>query len=138
MRGARGSGLAGALQGIATPPSVTTNATTLYLFTIGLIVETFHITEHTAQVYQHAWLGWPISDAHGIIFFLDLEWNHFIFNSLYWIFLLVVFRRCTFQPRTFATTAFLRPSRFRRTMSANTFSACNSTSRPRANLASAS
>lgn len=62
-----------------------------YVFLGAVLYQTFHWVEHLAQVYQHWWLGIPILEAHGILFFFDLEWNHFVFNTLYWIGLFVVF-----------------------------------------------
>lgn len=69
---------------------------TLYIFAAALIGQTFHMIEHAAQVYQHAILGLSISESHGILFFLDLEWNHLIFNALYVGLLAVVFFQCRF------------------------------------------
>ena len=54
------------------------------------------MVEHVAQVYQHAVLGLSIAASHGILFFLDLEWNHMIFNALYFVLLAVVFVKCRF------------------------------------------
>lgn len=71
----------------------------VYAFTAALMVQTFHMVEHVAQVYQHAILGLGIKDSHGILFFLDLEWNHFIFNSLYFALLAAVFFSCGFHRR---------------------------------------
>lgn len=50
---------------------------------LALAVQGFHWIEHLAQVYQHWWLSLPIKESRGILFFLDLEWNHFVFNSVY-------------------------------------------------------
>lgn len=54
---------------------------------LALILQFFHLIEHAAQVYQHWWLALPIKESKGILFFLDLEWNHLAFNALYLIFL---------------------------------------------------
>lgn len=62
----------------------------LVVFGTSLLYQILHWIEHVAQVYQHWWLGLPIAGSHGIIFFLDLEWNHFVFNTLYLAGLLVV------------------------------------------------
>jgi hypothetical protein len=69
---------------------------TVWAFTIALVAQTFHMVEHVAQVYEHAVLGWTIGASHGIIFFLDFEWNHFLFNTTYFIALLFVFVSCGF------------------------------------------
>lgn len=53
------------------------------LLVIALIVQFFHYTEHVAQVYQHWWHGLPIKESQGILYFLNLEWNHLIFNGTY-------------------------------------------------------
>jgi hypothetical protein len=44
-----------------------------------------HYIEHLAQYYQHAFLYLSIKESHGILFFADLEWNHFVFNLLYFV-----------------------------------------------------
>ncbi|MEK7560408.1 MAG: hypothetical protein AAB539_00430 [Patescibacteria group bacterium] len=54
-----------------------------YLFAGALAYQILHWIEHIAQVYQHWWLGLPAKASHGILFFLDLEWNHFVFNTGY-------------------------------------------------------
>ncbi len=54
------------------------------VFGASLAYQILHWVEHAAQAYQHAWLGLSILRSHGIVFFLDLEWNHFVFNTLYW------------------------------------------------------
>ncbi len=69
---------------------------TVYVFTFALVAQTFHIVEHVAQVYQHAILGLSIQESHGILFFLDFEWNHLVFNALYFALLAVVFFQCKF------------------------------------------
>lgn len=56
---------------------------TIYLLAMGLAAQTFHMTEHFGQLYQHAILGWSIKASAGIVYFLNLEWNHFTFNLLY-------------------------------------------------------
>lgn len=70
--------------------------TTIYAFALAMLLQTFHIIEHVAQVYQHAIRGLSIPESHGILFFLDLEWNHWIFNTLYFALLAVVFFQCNF------------------------------------------
>ncbi len=63
----------------------------VFIFTGALIIQTLHITEHVVQVYQHAILGLSINESQGILWFLDLEWNHFVFNVVYLILLSMVF-----------------------------------------------
>ena len=50
------------------------------LYLSALAIQFFHLVEHLAQVYQHWWLGLR---GQGLLFFLDLEWNHFLFNLGY-------------------------------------------------------
>jgi len=50
------------------------------LYLSALTIQFFHLVEHLAQVYQHWWLGLR---GQGLLFFLDLEWNHFLFNLGY-------------------------------------------------------
>lgn len=69
---------------------------TIYAFTVAMLLQTFHMIEHVAQAYQHGVLGLSISESHGILFFLDLEWNHRVFNALYFALLAVVFFQCNF------------------------------------------
>ena len=57
------------------------------VFTVALVLQSGHMVEHVAQLYQHAVLWWPIKESHGILFFADLEWNHFIFNTTYFLLL---------------------------------------------------
>lgn len=53
------------------------------ILAFALVIQGFHWIEHLAQMYQHWWLSLPIKESKGILFFLDLEWNHFVFNSAY-------------------------------------------------------
>ena len=66
---------------------------TTITFLVALIIQFFHWIEHVAQVYQHWWLGLSIKESHGILFFLDLEWNHLIFNTLYFVLLMIVWQK---------------------------------------------
>lgn len=63
----------------------------LYAFAIALFLQGAHMIEHFAQLYQYQILRMPIYEAHGILFFLDLEYNHFWFNLLYALALAYVF-----------------------------------------------
>jgi hypothetical protein len=53
------------------------------------------MAEHFAQLYEHLpapiGLGWSIKASAGIVYFLNLEWNHFLFNLLYLLLLGYVF-----------------------------------------------
>ena len=62
-----------------------------WIFCIALILQGFHMVEHFAQMYQFFVLQVPAFAAHGILFFLDLEWNHFHFNLAYFLLLAYVF-----------------------------------------------
>ena len=66
---------------------------TLLIFLGALAIQFFHWIEHIAQVYQHMWLALSIKESRGILFFLDLEWNHLIFNALYLVLLIIVWQR---------------------------------------------
>ncbi|GBC70448.1 hypothetical protein HRbin02_00215 [Candidatus Calditenuaceae archaeon HR02] len=57
------------------------------------VTQTLHMIEHSVQMYQHLVLGLPPKLANGLLFFLDLEWNHFIFNTLYLVFLAIILVR---------------------------------------------
>lgn len=63
------------------------NHNIFYLLSFTLLVQFFHYTEHMVQVYQHWWQGLPIKASRGILYFLDFEWNHLIFNAAYLILL---------------------------------------------------
>lgn len=62
----------------------------VFVFSLGLFYQGLHYLEHLAQLYQHAVLNVSILHAHGILFFLDLEWNHFIFNFFYFFVLITL------------------------------------------------
>ena len=49
----------------------------LSVFLIAVVVQTFHQIEHFSQIYQRLWLGVGPQHARRILFFLDVEWNHF-------------------------------------------------------------
>jgi hypothetical protein len=57
------------------------------IFTNAIIYQIFHHIEHLTQIFQWWYLGYKTSSSKGIIFFLDLEWNHFIFDSGYFLML---------------------------------------------------
>lgn len=63
---------------------------TASIFVLALLVQALHEVEHVAQVYQRLWLGMGPQQAHGILFFLDVEWNHFLFNLGYLLLLSLV------------------------------------------------
>lgn len=53
----------------------------LALFFVLLVGQSVHFVEHIAQVIQIHLLGFDVSQAHGIIGQLDLEWTHFLFDA---------------------------------------------------------
>mgnify|MGYP000732668944 CR=1 FL=1 len=57
----------------------------------GLAYQIAHHTEHLTQIYQYWYLHLRAMSSKGIIFFLDLEWNHFIFDMGYFWLLFVAF-----------------------------------------------
>lgn len=59
-----------------------------FILFVGLIFQMGHHYEHVSQIFQWWYLGQHSSVSKGIIFFLDLEWNHFIFDGLYFFLLL--------------------------------------------------
>lgn len=63
------------------------NRTAWYLLFVALVIQFFHYTEHLTQIYQHWWHGLPIKESGGILYFLNLEWNHLIFNATYLVLL---------------------------------------------------
>ncbi len=83
--------LATPLKRFATPVSIPLPAWVVALFTYLIIEQFFHQAEHVTQMYQFAFLGMSAHDAHGFVWFLDDEWNHFVFNGLYLIGLTIVF-----------------------------------------------
>ncbi len=76
---------------------------TVYLLAMGLAAQTFHMVEHFGQLYEHLpipiGLGWTIKQSAGIIYFLNLEWNHWAFNTLYLILLAYVFLALRFYSK---------------------------------------
>ncbi|MEM0445236.1 MAG: hypothetical protein QXY54_04655 [Nitrososphaerota archaeon] len=57
------------------------------------VAQTLHMFEHSVQMYQHVVLGLPTKLSNGLLFFLDLEWNHFFFNTIYLLLLSIVLAR---------------------------------------------
>ena len=53
----------------------------VYMFVATVVIQTLHMVEHVAQVFQKFVLDY--SYAHGLIGSLDLEQVHFTFNLLY-------------------------------------------------------
>ena len=62
---------------------------TAWIFLAGYVYQTLHMVEHVAQAYQYTFMGLPASESNGIIWFANLEWNHFLFNAGYEVFLIV-------------------------------------------------
>src|SRR5436853_4210321 len=50
-----------------------------------LVYQILHHFEHVSQIYQYWYLGQTAALSRGVVFFLDLEWNHFIFDTGYFI-----------------------------------------------------
>ncbi len=61
------------------------------LFSGLLLYQFFHQAEHVTQMYQFQFLGFSTQEAHGFVWFLDDEWNHFVFNVGYMIGMSTVF-----------------------------------------------
>jgi hypothetical protein len=51
------------------------------IFFIALVLQGAHHLEHVTQIFQWWYLGLLPPMSKGIVFFLDLEWNHFIFDT---------------------------------------------------------
>lgn len=82
------------MSGAAPKPSLTAwpaKPWVTLVFAAALAYQILHWVEHLAQFYQHWWLGLSLLHSHGILFFFDFEWNHFTFNTLYWLGLIAVF-----------------------------------------------
>jgi hypothetical protein len=63
----------------------------LPLFTVLLVYQFFHQAEHVTQMYQFQFLGFTVQESHGFVWFLDEEWNHFVFNVGYMLGIGVIF-----------------------------------------------
>lgn len=63
----------------------------LLLFTAAVAYGVTHVIEHVIQLYQHTVFNLDILHSHGILFFFDTEWIHFLFNSLMFASLLAVY-----------------------------------------------
>jgi len=72
-------------------PGVFAPVWVVYLFASALLFQSFHTLEHLIQLYQHAVLGIDIIHAHGLLFFFDTEWIHFLFNTSYLTCLFIIF-----------------------------------------------
>lgn len=79
-----------------------------------IVYQTVHHAEHVAQIFQYWYLGQHKSVSRGIVFFLDLEWNHFIFDSLLFLLLIPV---CWLYLRSWKA-AGLKPHPFTRRLMA--------------------
>ena len=83
------------------------------LFTYLIIEQFFHQAEHVTQMYQFQFLGMTAGDSHGFVWFLDDEWNHFVFNALYMTGITIVFAmlyrslRAGGIAKTFAHTGYM-------------------------------
>ncbi len=76
----------------------------LIVFIAAMLYQFFHMIEHVVQAYQHWWLGRSIAESSGVLFFLNLEWNHFLFNLGYFIALAYLVFRFT------SNSTILRPT----------------------------
>ena len=56
-----------------------------FVMLLGLLYQIVHHFEHIAQIFQYWYLGLTASSSKGVLFFLDLEWNHFIFDTGYFL-----------------------------------------------------
>lgn len=70
----------------------------LILYFVALLAQGFHLLEHTVQSYQYGWLSIPAADAHGLVAFLDVEWNHFAYGWVWWFSLVVLWCAFKFAP----------------------------------------
>lgn len=59
------------------------------IFGMALIYQSAHHSEHVTQIFQWWYMSLPPPQAKGIIFFADLEWNHYIFDKGYFILLMI-------------------------------------------------
>ena len=66
------------------------NKSIFYLVVATTLAQGLHMVEHATQVYQHAILGYTLATSHGLVFFLDFEWNHFVFDIFVYLSLLTV------------------------------------------------
>ncbi len=62
-----------------------------------LLIQSFHMLEHYAQVFQKFTIGQK--PAHGLIGQLDLEWVHFIYNIAVFAAMVTIFYIAEFQRR---------------------------------------
>lgn len=75
--------------GTVTVPRVLLSILTLFILVIGYQI--FHQIEHVAQVHQYWFVGEGAEHSAGILWFFNIEWNHFIFNSVYIAVLVTIF-----------------------------------------------
>ncbi|MDO8648990.1 MAG: hypothetical protein Q7R81_04380 [Candidatus Peregrinibacteria bacterium] len=57
------------------------------IFGNAIVYQIFHHYEHLTQIYQFWYLGLPPKISKGVLFFFDVEWNHFIFDAGYFLML---------------------------------------------------
>ena len=79
----------GAKERVAQFPAHYVSTSAVLIFTNALVYQIFHHLEHVTQIFQWWYMGLPPPKAKGIIFFADLEWNHFIFDMGYFILLMI-------------------------------------------------
>lgn len=54
-----------------------------FIMMVGLLYQIVHHVEHVSQIFQYWYLSLLPKFSKGLFFFLDLEWNHFIFDTGY-------------------------------------------------------
>lgn len=59
--------------------------TAAVIFAVAIFYQILHHFEHLTQFYQYWYLGMPSTISQGVLFWLDLEWNHFLFDSAYFV-----------------------------------------------------
>ena len=63
------------------------------IFTVAIIIQSFHFVEHLAQFNQHFFQGLSIVESNGLIDSLNVEWVHWVYNLSYFGLLLFLFQK---------------------------------------------
>lgn len=69
----------------------------LIIFTVAIIIQTFHFIEHIVQFNQHFFLGFSIADSNGLIDELNVEWVHWAYNFSFFFLLVIVYKKLTIK-----------------------------------------
>jgi len=69
-------------------PLKAVNAVATIVLANAIVYQILHHYEHVTQIFQYWYLEQYSLVSRGVVFFLDLEWNHFIFDSGYFLLLL--------------------------------------------------